>query len=312
MGRSIKSLPDKFEDLQDLIFSVACEEEVWPKVLDRFMRCFHASHAVLVTHQNGGKKGKVFHSRLKNPHWRHLFEDLYKGRVPFLYEARHLLRPGAVLKGDQLLPYDRLVQTDFYRNFMRPLNHYHLLKAILEARRGEVSILTLCRSKKAGAFGERDICALKALVPCLQKALRVNQQTAGARLDDIVSQDVLDMIPIGVLVMSAQGKVLAMNQRAKQLLGECDGLGIGPEGLEALRPGDNARIQKMLAGALGRPVEEGEQGTILLIPRPSGKPFYSLIFIPTTPRPAFFGSIPVGCVVLVSSFEGGESSRGIS
>jgi len=303
-------------DLPDLIFSAALEEDLWPEVLDRLLHEFHALHAALLIHQGGGKKSKIYQTRGNDPNWQHVFEERFHECIPLLHKAmhkaKHLLKHGAVSTGDRLLPYGEFIRTDFYRDFMRPQNLHHQLIAVLDAQAGAVSTLTLSRSKQLGAFKGEAVRGLKALVPCLRKALRVNHRMAGAGQDDIVSREVLDLLPLGVLILNSKGKVLEMNRRAVALLGEHDGLGIGPKGLKGFRSRDDSRIQGMLAEALKSAGKKGQKGSILLIPRPSRKPPYSLIFIPAESRPEWPGRTSVGCVILVSTLEGVSTvSRGI-
>jgi DNA-binding CsgD family transcriptional regulator len=97
----------------------------------------------------------------------------------------------------------------------------------------------------------------------------------------------LDVLPMGVILLDAQGNVLETNQRAAAMLRADDGLGQEKTSLRAATPA----ATRALRGIVSRTVTAGSNDTdesdnLLLLPRPSGQHRLEVLVVPIPPNAA--------------------------
>lgn len=180
--------------------------------------------------------------------------------------------------GTEIVRETELVNSFMYNEFLRPrTNVHHLLGSVLSMHDGRVSISGTHRPRDAKDFGREDARRLDRLLPHLRRALEVRSKLEHAGQANRAAHDVLDQLSVGVIMLTATGKLLHLNSAAEGVLRAEDGLMRTPSGLRAGNNEDNKRLQALIAGfqhgsTMGRPA-----GGHLRIRRPSGKQAYALM-----------------------------------
>jgi DNA-binding CsgD family transcriptional regulator len=104
----------------------------------------------------------------------------------------------------------------------------------------------------------------------LQRALQVQARVAESRLRHRELQEALAGLAVGVLLVTARGKVLFMNPAAHSIVDKKAGLSIDGTGLRALRPDDTSRLRALIGGAASTSARRGLQaGGSMSISRPN-------------------------------------------
>lgn len=97
------------------------------------------------------------------------------------------------------------------------------------------------------------------------------------RLEDVSSARqtlvaLLDVVPMGVILLDAQGKVLETNRRAADLLRADDGLGLEGPSLRAATPFATRALRRIVKRITTAGSDDPDgAGNVLLLPRPSGQ-----------------------------------------
>jgi DNA-binding CsgD family transcriptional regulator len=89
---------------------------------------------------------------------------------------------------------------------------------------------------------------------------------------------ILERLPMGVVLLDAQGKVLLANRRAGEMMSERDGLAVAADGALQLGAGATAR-----SGGADR---TWPPTGVLAVPRPSGRPPLSVLGVPLSSGPS--------------------------
>lgn len=120
----------------------------------------------------------------------------------------------------------------------------------------------------------------------------------------------LNVLPMGVILLDAQRRVLEVNRRAAELLRADDGLGLEGAYLRAANPTATQALRRIVTRVTTAGSDEpGESANVLLLPRPSGQHrlevlFVSLdadaarLFAPTSPAAVAFVGDPERAPVL--------------
>lgn len=198
-------------------------------------------------------------------------------------------QPGcAIVTGADLVPAFELVRTRFYRGWLRPLNVRHALIGTVARDPQSAVFLIALREPSQPPFDGADAELLRLTVPALAAVATLATELAATRdlVDDFVT--VLGMCPEAVLVIDGELRPLYLNQPARVLLSEGDGLAFRQGALTVASRDDMASLKRFVAEAIDPDRENGSAAAApaasLLIGRRSGRPPLALQ-IAGLPRP---------------------------
>lgn len=126
---------------------------------------------------------------------------------------------------------------------------------------------------------------MRALMPHLKRALQIHSRFVEAGVRERGLCDALNRLATGAIVVAKGGRVLFMNDSARETLAQGDGLTIGRGVLRAERPRDTAALRALIEGAIETSCGTGQlPGGVLLLGRPSGQRALQLIISPLRAR----------------------------
>lgn len=140
-----------------------------------------------------------------------------------------------------------LVCTEFYADFCRPRDLFHVIGAIVPVAPGEVALLGVHRQHAQGHFSQGALLQtqLQELLPHLQRALQIRSRLAHSSLAERYSRAALDALDIAVLLLDAHLDVLYANARALEIFGPDP-----PRSLQLLAAGTHWRMPPQLTCAV--------------------------------------------------------------
>jgi DNA-binding CsgD family transcriptional regulator len=106
------------------------------------------------------------------------------------------------------------------------------------------------------------------------RALQLQHDLAAARAETSLHRDLLDRLPIGLVLLTAEGRIVDMNGSARAMLDGNDGLGLRAQRIE-LQDRAAQRAFATQRHAAGGAAVDGIGG-VVRVPRPSGRPAYVL------------------------------------
>ncbi|HEY2620366.1 MAG TPA: PAS domain-containing protein [Acetobacteraceae bacterium] len=105
--------------------------------------------------------------------------------------------------------------------------------------------------------------------------MRLGDAAALARL----ALNALETAQAPIFILDRRGRVVHANAEAERLLGESDGLTVGPDGLRAATTAHSARLAALIGRAAGS-AGEPAVGCTLRLPRPSERPDLTVVMVP--------------------------------
>jgi DNA-binding CsgD family transcriptional regulator len=269
-------LDAEFSELIGLVYEGALEERPWHAFLGRLrdvmgavattlvLRPALAGRAGLVLTEGGSSEGIA------------LYRDGLFMADPFVD-----LPPGEVVALHEIIALEELEQTELYRLCMAPGGLYDSLGAdlrigdMLEAR------LRVARSRGARAFGasEKRLCA--ALLPHLERAIRIHARLHRVESERALYAGAIEQLAVGAIILDEDGGVVGTNELAAQILSRCDGIDIVNGVLRVEGRREAAELKRVVSELLDER-RSGKPGVVqaLRIPRPSGKADLGLIVRP--------------------------------
>ena len=159
---------------------------------------------------------------------------------------------------------------------------------------------TLSDPDGSGGWQSAQVRLIESLLPHIRQLVRVRQALVGADALSAGLAGLLDNSRIGVLHLDREGRVLAANAPARDILRRGEGLSDRGGALHASLPADDGRLQRLLKRAL--PVfgsETPPAGGSMRIQRPLLRSRLELHVHPLDARQADFGGRRVAVLVLV-------------
>ena len=148
------------------------------------------------------------------------------------------------------------------------------------------------------SWGSSQIAMVRRLTPHVRQFIRVRQALVRAQAGDTTVTALLETSRIGVVHLDRRGRILAVNDRARRLLRQGEGLSDAEGVLQARAPDDQARLARLVAEALPTSSAVPVSGSMLL-GRAAGVPPLVVHVKPVGVPSPDYGARPVAALVLL-------------
>jgi len=297
----------ELDDVTAAIYRATTEHETWGLVLERIGRRLGASIAAVHVHAHPGDiepATTVGAWAKKPPPALRPYETYYAAKNVWVMHGAHLLKAGAILTGEELCPDEILLRSEFYLDFLRPMDIRYSIRAVLSGDREPLSFFSAGRPHASSAFGDRDRRILAAVTPHLVQAIRIQSRLEGIQSSRHAFSCAIERLPLAVIFLDRRCRVLEMNSTARKIVDAGDGLKLERGVLVALDTRAEVQLQQMIFGAAA--METGrflQHGGALSLPRPEGRHPLSAMVAPTGVTGLFPGSRSARVVVLIEEPE---------
>jgi len=297
-----------FEDLLDLvdrIYAAAEAPELWPDALERLAEASQSAATIIYRNMDAHEGGVDVAVRV-TPEAADSYQQYFHRLDPWGNSPRTatLIRPGAVVDGDELIDRSDLRATEYYNDFARPNGLTRVLVGTIAMHGPFVSVLSLIRDEGAGEHSTENRRLLGALMPHLSRAIQIHRRLLPVSVLDGAAVDALDCLSAGVILLDEQGRTIFVNRAAERLVRARDGLCIEHGCLGAVLPQERDALRLLVMQAARRSAGESlHAGGALSISRPSMRRPYNLLVTPLGRRHTSLHGPDAAVAVFVSDPE---------
>ena len=273
--------------LIDRIYASTLDPKAWQEVAEGLSAFFDDS-AVIITPLPADRRHPLHYgSGISEDFFPSYLESLVSG-LPRL--ARNALdAPQAWRSLEDRLPDGELVDTDFYREWMKPQGlapHWPIGLSFVTPAGVSSGGIGVMRREGQEPLSEDQVRAADVFIPHLRRALELRVSLRVAQGVRLALSEAMDRLPTGVVLLDAQRHVVLMNRGAEAIAGQKDGIRIDEDSgvlIEDARA--HAKLQALVADALeaSEMRDLGAPG-FLGVPRPSGTRAYALMVTPLVPE----------------------------
>jgi DNA-binding CsgD family transcriptional regulator/PAS domain-containing protein len=166
------------------------------------------------------------------------------------------------------------------------------------------AVLVLHRSRGRGHITPDEVTRFGVLLQHFERAVHVEHQMGKVLASNIAAVDLLDRNPTGIVVLDGLGRVVLANRSARVMAEQNDSFALGDGRIAALRPQDDAALQRLIGAAMRTATGDGlSSGGALKLPRRSGKRDYAAIVAPLSRRESILSDLQPAVSVLISDPE---------
>jgi DNA-binding CsgD family transcriptional regulator/PAS domain-containing protein len=262
-------------------YDASMDGRLWPPILKLLADALHARSCAIASHDYETNNGRLEHSLNIDADYVESYEGRYAARDAWLHQEEYFRSPGAVWSSQQIVPYDDLVTTDYYRDWLAPQDLLHHLFGVLDRRGSVVTYLVFGRSESAEPFAEREVALLRDLLPKLQRGFRAGQAFRRAQDIQRVAMEALDAMPMGIVLLTGTGGVIGANQNARRIIDDGQVLSIAEGGLWVDWGWRKLRFRDLISRGGGRERRNRvEEVPAFSVPRAAGQKPLSVVVVP--------------------------------
>jgi DNA-binding CsgD family transcriptional regulator/PAS domain-containing protein len=172
----------------------------------------------------------------------------------------------------EFLSDDAWLNSEFYKNFLEPVDVFHILGADINTCDGAQCRIRISRGRNSPAFDESDKALLTQFISHLERSIKIHMQLNRIETERNLYAGAVDQMAVGTIILDEAGKVLQTNQVADQLLRDKDGLKRVSDGLQVGTARDTQEFRRLLKQSL-LSQKSGTPSVVeaLRVQRPSGR-----------------------------------------
>ena len=240
------SLSD-FSELLAAIYEGPLEAVPWKNALDLLRRHLRASYVTLMLRPPSADLAPLMVNSA--------------GDWPITREAEYnkhyyALDPFVDLPQDRVVTVQELIgeanwrESEFYTQFLKPLDILHALGADIRTDDGIECRLRVARPHREPPFSENDKALCTVVLPHLKRAVRLHSQLEVVDSERRLYAGTVDRMLVGTVMLDETGSVLKSNPVADEMIREGDGLRLVNGALRANVAAENRELQRLVRQAL--------------------------------------------------------------
>ena len=263
-------------ELIGLVYDAALDPTLWPRALEQACRFVGGSSGSLFWHDTATEQSAVLHLFNEDPHYTKLYFEKYLPLNP-CFPAAAFVEAGEVCGSTDLIPFEEIVETRFYAEWMKPQGIIDALAANLEKTATSASILAVRMHEEDGLADIDDRRRLALIVPHFQRAVSIGRLFDQSKSAQAVLAQTLDNVSAGVFLIGPSGRLVFTNAPGRAILDEASLL-IDRNGvLAATVPEAQRALREALAAAENGNIAADGSGPISLSTALPGQWFASVL-----------------------------------
>ena len=177
-----------------------------------------------------------------------------------------------VVSLDEFLPENQRKNSEYFQQFLEPIDVNHILATDIETHDGAKYSLRISRGNHSESFTRRDKDFIELLLPHLSHAIEINHQFNRVETERNLYAGAVDQLAVGTILLDEEGKVLQANHVAQDLLNENDGLKVSSQLLQVGTSRDTRKLRELVKQTLTAQLQNKPSVVeALRIQRPSGR-----------------------------------------
>lgn len=265
--------PRQIGELLGLLYEGTLEQPPWQNALRMLQQRLQATHISLILRPPTAEQTGVMINIGGNDEARVSYEKQYFALDPFVS-----LKEGEVMTPEELVG-DQWLAGPMYQDYLRPQDVRYVLGADVYTADGIECRLRATRGHGGQPFDEQDKALFRFILPHLKRSIRIQSRIDSLECERQVLAGTVNRMLLGVISLSQAGEILEINEEARRILAERDGIWRGPGGLLLDNAEEKRELQRLVQRALAAGSDTLPGGVVEAMPvtRPSGRARLSLV-----------------------------------
>lgn len=269
------------DSLLGAIYEGPLESPPWHTVLQMLRDGLHAEHVTLMLRPpSADSSGVMISTGSTTVEATQSYETHFFALDPFVR-----LDEGVVVSAEELIGRQWL-ESAVYKEYLKPLGIRHLLGADLYTRDGIECRVRITRSHEAAPFSDEDKSLCRLVLPHLKRSIQLHARLDSLETERALFAGTINRLLLGIVSFAQSGQILEMNQEAKRILAEKDGLWLSGNTLTVDSVQEGRELQRIFKQVLSGQADQGP-GVVqaISVSRPSGRAKIGVLIRAIPPGP---------------------------
>ncbi len=245
-----------------LIYDSALDDEAWPAALNAIARFLDVKDLAIGTHDSSRNTHETLNLPIDPDFTRSYFEHWAERN--FLWQASAPLPVGELFSFECAGPPERVYRSAIYNEWFRPQGLDMTLGANLIVEGARSTVITVYRPRSRPEFGAREVAQFRALLPNLQRAMRLRDEISAQAQGVANLRALIDVLDKPAALVDRDANILIANGFAETLFRDGELVATGGR-LAAPRLRETSAMRALIhSAATGRSVGGGGR---LVVPR---------------------------------------------
>jgi len=266
--------------LLNTLYAAPIQPEIWNSFLVELAGFNGVSQAALIEHHVPENRHLIFAGvgyPLKEgaPVYERLYWRFDEWTLRFPKQLGRM--PVNVFLGEQIWPENELLRSTYYNEFLKKFEVCQIACATVASAPGVFDVLSVYRGHGEAPFDREQIAILETLAPHLQVAFATRKRLLGLEARVAGLENALNQLQSAVILLDATERVVFVNQAARSILTDGDGLVLSRLKLSAQGITQRCKLRSLISLAIGIGNERTRCGGAMPIPRLGKKPLHLLV-----------------------------------
>lgn len=240
----------QFSELLAAVYQGPLEPVPWKTALDLLRGYLRANYVTLMLRPpSADREGFMVNAAGDAPVTRQgEYNKYYYALDPFID-----LPPDRVFIADELAGNGKWRESEFYKQFLKPLDILHAMGADIVTEDGIHCRFRVSRPHRERPFSSSDKALCAAILPHLKRAVILHSQLNLIDSERRLYAGAIDRMLVGTVILDETGAVVKSNELGRGMLAEGDGLKLVGGALRAEHPAENRELQRLIKQAMTGP-----------------------------------------------------------
>jgi DNA-binding CsgD family transcriptional regulator len=201
------------------IYDAALDPTLWPRIQGNICEFVHGHASTLYWQDSVRQTGNVYYQVGISPDYERLYFEKYIGMNP-LYPALTFLEVGGVHTVADLLPYEEMRKTRFYKEWLRPQGLLDVAFSNLEKSATTSVVFTIICRERDGIVDDEMLRHLRLIMPHIRRAALIGKVIELKTVESASMADSLDGIVAGIFIVDASAHIAHANASGHAMLAD--------------------------------------------------------------------------------------------
>jgi DNA-binding CsgD family transcriptional regulator len=199
------------------IYDAALDPSLWLNVLENAATFVGGPAAIVFSKDDDHRKGQQFYQHGIDPVYSRAYFDKYVKLDPAA-NCQLFARVGDIISMKDFITYDELIETRFYKEWMRPQQWVDAANAVLDKSATSTAMFGIARHKRDGLVNDETRRRMRLLAPHFRRAVLIGRLLDHGKSEAAELADALDGLSAGMFLVDAAGRIIHTNTAGRILL----------------------------------------------------------------------------------------------